>query len=258
MAEGDFHGVIFRIPHDLENCTANATRYVLDLTEHPIEVEILVENAAGVDESWYLTESDFDQFETAELTLMSQYVGQPTNYLGVDEPMARNFSGYTLHLWWTIADVNDDVPELNNMSHGFHGWIRFVNHTDDTDENHYQDVPNTASRDGARVTGGGVTTRVRVAEYELESTGGAAGVWEGMVDSICPTDDDDLDLYILMYDWDQYTSNDAEDRITLGIVNDQEKSTPSGEEDLGSLYFGGGYTGGNLGKGLGKGFVARW
>ena len=251
MAEGDVGYVLITIYADLDDCVTGAARYVLSQDDGHITVNIGIEDAAGIqvvhhpDANW----STFQLLENWDGTLNST----------PDGDMETESSWYGFHFKGRLASA--DQPTFNNGSTAntrtrirFHGAnINTYNAVDSS----------TGTLDLDSIIQDTISGVDYIYANELGNhaawSAGEENIIAGIADHICPdTGDGYDDLVVIIFDPDVFSDDEADALLLAGAQSQGSGSSPSGEEDLGSLYFGGGYTGGNLGKGLGKGFVARW
>ena len=257
MAEGDLAYVLIDIFGDLEGCSMSARRYILKDGDDHTRTNVGIENAAGI----YVVHHPDDDYEG--LWVMQDWIGivqdelhdgsmtTSRDWTGVrskgrlissDEPTGYSdevVRGTDVKMRMLVSNLGIDT--YNNLSiDNTDPWIyRSMESYDDSGTDYW--LANMFTDD-----------------FDIDA--GQKALVNSIQDHICP--DSGVDPYeylgIILYLDDYLTSSQADALLLLGAQTQGSGSTPSGEEDLGSLYFGGGYTGGKLGRGLGKGFVARW
>ena len=257
MAEGDIVYVLAEVYGDLDGCVTGASRYVLYQGDGHTVINIGIENAAGIYEVHH------PDAQWSSLEILNDWTGtlntHPDGTMHTENTSGNGFYGF--HFKGRLAPT--DQPTFNNADPV--GDTRVL--IEAVEITTYNGIDTTATLNYQDEI---VSDTISGTDYVFANELGNHAAWDnseenliqGITEHICP--DNDIEPYdrlaIIIFDGMIINNNQADALLLLGA---QEQGTgtgptPSGEEDLGSLYFGGGYTGGNLGKGLGKGFVARW
>ena len=254
MAEGDLAYVLVNIEGDLDGCVTGAARYILTEGDGHTTTNIGIENAAGIYEVHH-PDADWEGVH-----LLNNWTGSVD--LRANQAMTSTTRNWTGHRFFFRLATTDEPSFTDNTLMGSNQSVRTLVRNLEIDtynalfltgDNKFEILDAYENDTNQFMLGVNIQDDDDIGE-------GMQALYQSFQAHICP--DSGVDPYdrlsIIQFDNSLLTNDQADDLLALGAQEQGSTYTPSGEEDLGSLYFGAGYTGGRLGKGLGKGYVARW